>query len=230
MSHVQDFSYLPKIEDIILKQNGLQSTPLGLNHIANTVLILDFMSNSIQSIMSMEGITFYKLEIVNLYNNLITILRPELLIAPNLRSLNLENNHLVSLDEVSHDSWGSSLPKHEYTAIHLRQNPWHCNGSLIWMRSNLYRYHSHIIYAKPTHKLYITNVRWMLCKSPDARNGTTVVPRDTIESVDISISSLGDLAGKFHRHFTLKTKSNLITLTLFVIIAKLRWVVVFIVC
>ena len=145
VNHVHDFSYLRKIEDINLRHNGLQSTPFGLNHIANTVLNLYFGFNAIQSTTSMEGITFYKLKIVNLYNNRITNLRPEFLIAPNLRSLNLENNYLVSLEEVSHYSWGSSLPKHEYTAIHLRQNPWHCNGSFIWMRSNLYIYGSHII-------------------------------------------------------------------------------------
>ena len=195
-------SHLRKIAHINLRHNGLQSTPFGLNHIANTVLNLAFGFNSIQSITSMEGITFYKLQLVDLSDNRITNLRPELLFAPNLLSLNLENNHLVSLEEVSHYSWGSSLPKHAYAAIHLRQNPWHCNGSLIWMRSNLYRYHSHIIYAKPTHKPYITNVQGMFCKSPDARNGTTVVPWDTIESVDININSLGDMAGKFHRHFT----------------------------
>ena len=63
---VQDFSYLPKIEDIILRNNGLQSTSLGLNHIANTVLKIDFMLNSIQAIMSMEGIKLYKLQIVDI--------------------------------------------------------------------------------------------------------------------------------------------------------------------
>ena len=109
LNSVQDFSYLRKIEYIILMQNGLQSTPLGLNHIANTALYLDFMFNSIQSITLMAGIKFYKLQFVNLSNNRITHLRPELLIAPNLRLLNLENNHLVSLEEVSHYSWGSLL-------------------------------------------------------------------------------------------------------------------------
>ena len=199
LNSVQDFSYLRKIEYIFLTNNGLQSTPLGLNHIANTALILDFMFNSIQSITSMAGIKFYKLQFVNLSNNRITHLRPELLIAPNLRSFNLENNHLVSLAEVSYYSWGSSLPRNGYTAIHLRQNPWHCNGSLIWMHSNLYKYRYQIIYARPALKLYITNVHWMLCKSPDARNGTQVVPRDIIESVNISINSLGDLAGKLNQ-------------------------------
>ena len=229
VNHVHDFSYLRKIEDINLRHNGLHSTPFGLNHIANTVLNLDFGFNSIQSITSMEGITFYKLDIVNLYNNRIANLRPELLIAPNLRSLNLENNRLVSLEEVSHFSWGSSLPKHKYMAIHLRQNPWHCNGSLIWMRSNLYRYGSQIIYVKPTLKPFITNVQLLFCKSPKAHNGTTVVPMDVIESVNISITYLGDLAGKLHRNFTSKYKSDFRTLTLFVIAANFRWVIIFIV-
>ena len=229
VNHVTDFSYLRKIEDINLRHNGLQSTPLGLNQIANTVLNLDFGFNAIQSTTSMEGITFCKLEIVNLYNNRITNLRPKLLIAPNLRSLNLENNHLVSLEEVSHCSWGSSLPKHEYTAIHLRQNPWHCNGSFIWMRSNLYIYGSHIIYVKPTLKPLIINVQLLFCKSPKARNGTTVVPKDVIESVNISINYLGDLAGKLHRHLTSKYKSNLRNLILFVIAANFSWVIIFIV-
>ena len=115
----------------------------GLNHIANTAMRLNLRFNSIQSITVMEGVKIYKVQYVDLSNNRSTNLRPELLIAPNLRSLNLENNHLVSLEEVSHYLWGSSLPKHEYTAIRLRQNlprlahdareKWRCSSSFpVW--------------------------------------------------------------------------------------------------
>ena len=165
-------------------------------HIAKTVRILDFTSNAITSIASMENIKFVKLRILHLYQNMITHLRPHYLIAPHLVTLNLEENSLVSLEEVTQYSWGSLLPEYQYMAIHLQQNPWHCNGSFVWIVSSLYKFENQIIYAKPDRKPYIENVQHLFCKSPVARRGTRVVPRDTIEGLNISIRYLSDLAGK----------------------------------
>ena len=195
-NNAHDFSYLWKIKDLNMVHNGLKSTPLGLNHVANTVKILDFSSNAIHSIASMEGIKFVKLQTLYLSKNKIAHLRPEFLIAPRLQSLNLERNILVSLDDVTQYPWGSSLPGHKYMIIHMRWNPWHCNGSFIWMRSNLYRYYKQIVYAKPPFKPCITNVDQLFCTSPDERIDTYIVPKYVIRSVNVSIRSLGDLAGK----------------------------------
>ena len=208
-NHAHDFSYLLKTEQLILTYSGLKSTPLGLNYIANTVLILDFTSNSIQSIASMEYIKFDRLQVLHLYKNGITHLRPKFLIAPRLRSLNLENNDLVSLEDVTQYSWGASLSQQKYMAIYLRLNPWHCNGSLMWMLSNLYKFGNQIIYAKPGHKPYVKDVQRMVCKSPDARIGTTVVPKYFIERINNRIDSLGELAGKCFLHFASNAKNNL---------------------
>ena len=67
------------------------------------------------------------------------------------------------------------------------------------MSSNLYKIQRKIIYAKPPFKPYIRYVEGLRCESPYARHGTTVVPMDVIESVNISICSVYDLAGKCYR-------------------------------
>ena len=199
----QTFTYLREIKHLYMHHNGFSRTPMGLNLIASTVISLSFVSNSIDSLSSMEGVEFIKLVTLRLMYNKITHLRPGLLITPRLESLNLEGNHLVSLAEVTQYPWGRSLPEYTYTEIYVKNNPWHCNGSLMWISSNLYKIENEIIYVKPPFKPYIRNVNRLLCESPDARHGTTVVPMDVIENVNISIRSLRDLAGMSYCHFVL---------------------------
>ena len=146
------FTDLRKIKLLEMHHNGLRATPLGLNLIASTVMTLNFAYNSINSLTSMEGVEFNKLVRLRLSYNEITHLHPEFLITPHLQVLNLVGNQLVSLAEVTQFSWGSSLPEHKYMSIALAENRWHCNGSLIWTSSNLYRIGSEIIYAKPPFK------------------------------------------------------------------------------
>ena len=149
----------------------------------------------------MEGVKFTKLLTLGLQYNNLTYLRPEFLITPYLQVLYLVGNHLISLAEVTQYSWGSSLAEHKYLAIYVRQNPWHCNGSLIWMFNSLFNLSHELIYAKPPFKPHIGDVDQLLCESPDERRGTTVVPMDVIESVDTSIRFLRDLPGKCRCHF-----------------------------
>ena len=190
-NHTRDFNYLRKIKYITMAHNRLKGLPLGLNHLANTVKALDFSSNAIKSIASLEGVNFVRLQSLYLRDNDITHLRLEMFTTPNLQRLNLIGNDLVSLDELNQLSWGSSSPKHSYLAIDLPRGTWHCNGSLIWMHSNLYELAPGIVYAKPSLKTYIPNVHMLVCKSPETRRGTAV-PRDAIGNV-ITISSLLDL-------------------------------------
>ena len=200
-NQARDCSYLRKIERIAMVHGVLKWTPLGLNHIANTVKDLELCSNGIRSIASMEGVKFIRLRRIYLYDNSITYLRPEFLLTPHLQLLNLERNKLVSLEEVTQYSWGSSLPNNKYLTIYLRQNHWHCNGSLSWMFSNLVEFKGNTIYAMPTLKPCVEYVEQIFFKSSATRRGTTVVPKDIIENVDISVRSLSDLVGKWHRNF-----------------------------
>ena len=190
------FAHLRKIRNLYFWQNGLKSTPLGMHLIANTVVVVNLRFNAIKSLTSMESVKFTRLRELNLADNNISHLRPEMLIMPTLQYLNVEGNDLVALAEVTQYSWGSSLPKYQYMTISLRHNPWHCNGSLFWMLSNLYRLKSDIIYANPPRKPYIRNMDQLFCESPAACHGTTVVPRDNIESAHVRLRSLHDLAGK----------------------------------
>ena len=200
-----------------MHHNGLIRTPLGLDVIASTITVLIFAFNTIISLTSVEGVEFFNLQNLRLQYNNITHINPGFLIAPRLSFINLEGNHLVSLAEVTQHSWGGSLPAHKYIKIHLRENPWHCNGSLIWMFRNLYKLQSIIIYARPNFKPYIRNVEQLIFDSPEARHGTSVVPLDIIKSVNISIRSLRDLGGKCYRQLMPNVKLNFTNLKLFMI-------------
>ena len=208
-ANAEDFSHLRKIEHLRISHAGLKGTPLGLDHIANTIKRMYFPSNAIETLATMEGVNFVTLWLLDLRRNVITHLRPEVLIFPHLERLNLVGNNLIALDEVTQYTWGGSLPDHIYLAISIWQNPWHCNRSLDWMLGFLCKYNFQIVYAKPTRKPYIKNVEQLVCMSPAARIGTRVVPRDIIKGIDISILSMGDLEGKCHRNLVLKIKCHL---------------------
>ena len=194
-NHAWELSYLRKIEVVNMPHNGLKYLPLGLDYIAKSVRKLDFDFNCMRSIASIEGVNFTNLRSLHLQGNRITHLRPEIFTTPHLEVLNLHGNDLITLDEFTRYSWGSSLPKHTYLAIHLPWDTWHCNGSLTWMHSNLYRFNHQIIYAQQSLKAYITHVQMLVCKSPDTRRDTGVVPKDIIESINITVRSLRELAG-----------------------------------
>ena len=213
-----NFNHLRNIRYLYMFHNGIIRTPFGLNLIANTLMMLSLGFNSITSLTSMEGVEFGKLFRLDLQHNNITHLRPGFLITPRLKWLNLEGNHLTAFADVTHYPWGSALTEHKHMKIILKINPWHCNGSLISMCSNLYRFGNEIIYAKPPCKPYIGDVQRLLCANPDARIGATVVPMDIIESVDISICSFHDLASKCYSWFTRKSNVmfNFTNLILFI--------------
>ena len=170
-----------------------------------------------QSLTYMKDVKFIKLYRNDLRENIIRHLCPEFLITPHLRFLHLESNKLVSLADVTQYSWGSSLPKQRYLEINLRRNPWNCNGSLIWIHNHLYKLGCNTIYTNPPRKPFITNVHQLFCQSPDSRRGTTVVPRDIISSIDVSIHSLRGLAGKNFCHFASNVRYNLTSMMSFII-------------
>ena len=182
--------------------SALETISLGLHHIAKTVEYLRFKRNAIRSIASMEGIAFAKLFALDLCHNNITHLNPEYLITPQLRVLDLEHNHLMSLGDVTLHSWGDSLPDGVFLGILLNGNPWNCDGSLTWLQSSLFilgrRNQRELIYAKPPLKPCIRNVDHLICHSPDRRLGTAVVPPGQI-IVHKRIKSLEMLAGKISR-------------------------------
>ena len=64
---------LRKIRYINMNHNGLRSTPLRLNLIANTIMTLEFSCNAINSMTSMDGLQFIKLTRLDLRHNTLHI-------------------------------------------------------------------------------------------------------------------------------------------------------------
>ena len=197
MRDVEYFTNCYTIETFHMDFGVLNSTPWGLNHIADSILELNFRHNHITSIASMEGVKFVKLRSLFLAYNKITHLHSELLIAPRLRVLNLAGNAFLSLTDVTQNAWGSSLPEHDYLSISLRLNHWLCNGSLAWMQGRLFKLRDEIIYARPPYKPCVRFVERLYCHSPDARRGTTIVPAVVLQNVSTIIHALNGLTGNW---------------------------------
>ena len=200
MRDVQYFTSCKRIETFGMNFGALKSTPSGLNQIADSIVELYFRHNHIASIASMEGVKFVKLRSLFLDGSRIGHLHPEALIPPRLRILNLADNSLISLTDVTQHAWSSSLPKYEYLSINLHRNPWHCNGSLAWMQGRLFKIEDEIINARPPSKPYVRCVNKVFCHSHEARRGSTVVPTAVLQNTTIMIRSLHGLRGKLSRN------------------------------
>ena len=197
------FERYRKLRMLFITKTSLRSTPLSLNYTSNTIYTLGLIYNAITSVDFMEYVNYSQLAQLDLNHNRITHLRPEAFVTPKLRIMNLRNNMIVTLGDVTQYPWGNALDEFQYLLIDLRGNHWNCNTSMNWMHNHLYnlqeKLFKEIIYAKPPLKPYVSRVNEMVCHSPSEYTGTTVVPPDVLAGINKTVRSLHDLAGRWSK-------------------------------
>ena len=75
--------------------------------------------------------------------------------------------------------WGVGLIKRgKYSLLYLASNPWHCDGSMEWMKTSTCRsggevYYKRLVLAIP--------LDYLFCYSPTEVQGMAVVPVDDLD-------------------------------------------------
>ena len=131
ISHISDtyFNLCRKIELLSLHYNQLYEIP-NARSISNTIIYLSLAGNNISSGIPMYGIYFPRLYELQISSNRLThFCFPPTQFAPRLRRVFLESNNL-SMIYFTHTY--SSI-RHD-VLITLGHNPWHCDGSQLWIQ------------------------------------------------------------------------------------------------
>ena len=143
---------LVKLIEFELSRSGLHEIPRSISLISKTIRILDLSYNDITTLENMENIVFPNLSRLNLMENCIYHLNHISLKLPNLSYITLYQNSLTHLDDMSTCQWGMAN-RESWISITLHGNPWHCNGSMLWLQSSLCTQciQPHITFGNPRH-------------------------------------------------------------------------------
>ena len=136
-----NLTYVPKLyfhgcsvlETILIHSNKLSMIP-NLEFVADNIRMINLYNNHIVDVAPLYCNKYPRLRILKLNgNNLREFCLPTRVFTPRLDALMLHGNKLTTIQ----------LPKGLYgTALHLRDNPWHCDQSLSWIRQCfLSKYH-----------------------------------------------------------------------------------------
>ena len=164
IKHVADayFDFCINIKYIHIGYNKLTQFP-SLQNIAKTIVAFGVQGNNISNANFIYGNIFPELHILNLEANQIgEFCPPPEKFVPRLHTIFLQGNKLS----------GIYFPRESYrrkVEVFLKNNPWHCNGSLGWTQQCLFNEHINIMVC-----MRWLTLRGMVCDSPPHAKGLTL--------------------------------------------------------
>ena len=172
------------LETLVLRKVGLTMVPEDIKHVAASLRILDLSRNNISSLTTMYNILFLKLASVSLASNDISYLSPELLQLPSLTRLSLSSNKLTHLANMNASIWGLENQGKPYVLFYVNHNPWHCNGSMMWLRDSICFRASWDLLFYRSMKVEI-RLKHLFCHSPPNARGRALVTVDAGDLCEI---------------------------------------------
>ena len=184
---------LIKLEILTVWNSNLNEVPKSIRHVSSTIRELDLANNIIKTLENMENIEFRKLAVIYLMRNRIFHLAPMSLQLPSLSYIELSQNHLTHLGDMSMCQWGLDNERSRFATISLKHNPWHCNGSMRWLQSSLC-YDAALMsafYIRQPRGLTI-DVSRLMCNSPAEFRGKPLIRLNESEVNKLEICSKGE--------------------------------------
>ena len=163
IKYVKDtyFDFCMNIKCIRISFNKLTQFP-SLQTIVKTIVVFEVAGNSISNANFIYGNRFPKLQILNLeYNQIGEFCPPPRIFVPKLHTILLPGNKLSKI-HFPLESYGREMK------IYLKNNPWHCNGSLGWTQQCEMEEGTRIMVCMDWFFL-----RGMVCDSPVETQGLT---------------------------------------------------------
>ena len=166
----------------VMEEAGLIHIPEDIRCVAGSLRILDLRKNMISTLKIMNDITFPSLREIWLQFNNIFHLSPKHLRLPTLQSFSIKNNKITELPDLSACIWGMKSEDVTYATFYSANNPFHCNGSMMWLGKSVCRsgreiYFRRLMLAIASENLY--------CHSPSEVQGRTVLPVDELNVNEI---------------------------------------------
>ena len=142
----------------------------------HTVLeFLNFSDNNITDISQLYGVPFIKLKSLDLARNKIMVVEANLMILPIIYYVELVENRLIVIPDLTQSEWGEGLADNKTVRIRLGNgNPWHCSADMLWVVDMICTVNCA---SKKMHRIEISDVAEMICHTPTnmARSSITEV-------------------------------------------------------
>ena len=183
------------MQTLTVVSSDLREMPISLHMIAESLETLSLSDNSITTLKPLYRIRFTQLKWLFLSSNKISSLDSGALLLPRLRAMNLNDNRIRQMTDISTVSWGRTATGGSQPQVYLDGNPWHCNASMNWLLQGLHRSQRGIIVAQ---NVSISSVEKWFCATPREYQGRVFVnvlpikptPRNQGNEVNPGIFSL----------------------------------------
>ena len=188
-----DLKPLIMLEVLRFQSSGLNEIPRSIRHVSSTIHYLDLVDNCITTLENMENIVFRNLTTIYLMQNHICHVNHISLQLPVLSSISLSENQLTHLGDMSTCQWGMAKRRSGFVTIRLEHNPWHCNGSMLWLQSSLCYDAARMSasYIRQPQGLII-DISRLMCNSPVEFRGKALIPLNESEVNKLDICSKGE--------------------------------------
>ena len=159
-----------------LKRVGMiNSQILRVPYINGTHTVLEYLdlyNNNITDISQLYGLSFFKLKSLNLARNKIIVFEAHQMILPVIWNVELVENRLTAVPDLTQIGWGEGLPDDKTVRISLGLgNPWHCSAVMLWVVNMTCTVHC---VSKQRHRIEISNVAEMICHTPTNMAGKSI--------------------------------------------------------
>ena len=172
---------LINLKSLVVDKSNLRVVPRDVKLIALSLESLVLSKNMISNLSNMYNIPFPKLRIVILNFNNISHLNHGFLQFPVLQIFAIKHNKLSHLADMSSCVWGVGHDESvSFVALDVASNPWHCNGSMEWIKTSIcHRRIGGILYYKRL--ILAIALDHLFCYSPAELQGVAVVPVDDLD-------------------------------------------------
>ena len=139
----------------------------------HTVLeFLIFSDNIIPDINQLYGVPFIKLKSLDLARNKIMVVEANLMIIPAIYYVELVENRLIVIPDLTQSGWGDALPDNRTVKIRLGNgNPWHCSADMLWVVDMICTVNCA---SKQRHRIEISDVAKMIWHTPTNMAGRSI--------------------------------------------------------
>ena len=174
------------LQGLFMEKANLIHIPGDLRYVAASIHILNFRNNWISTLYNMYNISFPVLKEVRLEFNNIFHFEHNLLRFPTLQIFSIRHNKIRELPDMSTCVWGMESEDMMYATFHPANNPFHCNGSMMWLGKSICRHGEAIYFRHKVNSLSESTTStvdvvdsdreftlWQHCRSPRASSDTS---------------------------------------------------------
>ena len=152
------------LKRITIFQTSIHSIP-AMNYSHATLTDLSLTNNAIVDIQCLYNISFPVLRTLNLAENRIMLIEPDLMTLPVIQNIILRDNCLTELPDMTQSGWAKGIRGDDIVNLVGAGNPWNCTSAMLETLNGMSAVSPHI---------EITDLSDWICHSPPDLTGKII--------------------------------------------------------